>query len=124
MIRARIRAIQREMAQQRMMEEVPEAEVVVTNPTEYAVALKYDPDEADAPIVVAKGRLLIAQKIRDIAEEHGIPIVQDPPLARALYKAVEVGKSIPENLYRAVAEVLAYVYRLEESRKRMSKARA
>lgn len=124
MIRARVRSIQREMAQRRMMEAVPEAEVVVTNPTEYAVALKYDSESMAAPIVVAKGRRLIAQKIRDLAEGHGIPIVEDPPLARALYKQVEIGGTIPEALYRAVAEILAYVYRLQKNPKRMTASTA
>jgi type III secretory pathway component EscU len=117
MIRARVRSIQREMAQRRMMEAVPEAEVVVTNPTEYAVALKYESGSMAAPVVVAKGRRLVAQKIRELAERHGVPIVEDPPLARALYKQVEIGRTIPETLYRAVAEILAYVYRLQKKRK-------
>jgi len=120
MIRARIRSIQREMARRRMMEAVPEAEVVVTNPTEYAVALQYRPEEMDAPKVVAKGQRLIAQKIRDLAVESGVPIVEDAPLARALFKSVEIGQSIPEKLYRAVAEVLAYVYRLDQAGKQMA----
>ena len=119
MLRARIRSVQREMAQRRMMEAVPEAEVVVTNPTEYAVALKYKPEEMNAPVVVAKGRRLIAQKIREIAEQHGIPIVEDPSLARALFAQVELGHAIPDNLYRAVAEILAYVYRLNRKKNRI-----
>ena len=94
------------------------------NPTEYAVALKYKPEEMEAPIVVAKGRRLIAQKIREIAEQHGIPIVEDPPLARALFAQVELGHSIPDNLYRAVAEILAYVYRLNKKKKRMTPSMA
>jgi flagellar biosynthetic protein FlhB len=124
MIRARVRSIQREMAQRRMMEAVPEAEVVVTNPTEYAVALKYESGSMAAPVVVAKGRRLVAQKIRDLAQRHGIPIVEDPPLARALYKQVEIGRAIPETLYRAVAEILAYVYRLQKKGKRMAASMA
>ncbi len=122
MVRARIRSIQREMAQRRMMEAIPEAEVVVTNPTQYAVALKYRPEEMEAPVVVAKGQRLIAQRIREIAVKHGIAIVEDAPLAQALFKAVEVGRAVPEKLYRAVAEVLAYVYRLDEARKRLATA--
>jgi flagellar biosynthetic protein FlhB len=107
-----------------MMEAVPEAEVVVTNPTEYAVALKYESGSMAAPVVVAKGRRLVAQKIRDLAQRHGIPIVEDPPLARALYKQVEIGRAIPETLYRAVAEILAYVYRLQKKGKRMAASMA
>jgi len=122
MVRARIRSIQREMAQRRMMEAVPEAEVVVTNPTHYAVAIKYVAEEMEAPEVVAKGQRLIAQKIREVAIEHGIPIVEDPPLAQSLFKSVEVGQFVPENLYRAVAEVLAYIYRLDKTRKRLATA--
>lgn len=118
MVRARIRSIQREMAQRRMMEEIPGAEVVITNPVEFAVALKYEAEEMRAPMVVAKGRRLVARKIREIAIEHNIPIVEDPPLARALYKQVDVGGFVPEGLYRAVAEVLAYIYRLSRYRNR------
>ncbi len=112
LLRARIRSVQREMARRRMMEEVPKAEVVVTNPTEIAVALSYKPG-MNAPVVVAKGRKLIAEKIRMIAEESGIPIVENIILAQSLYKAVDVGHSIPIELYTAVAEVLAYVYQLK-----------
>jgi len=109
-IRARRRAIQRQLAMQRMMRDVPEAEVVITNPTHIAVAIKYDSDEMTAPLVVAKGARLIAEKIKQIAREHGVPVVENPPLARALYKKVEVGKEIPYEFYQAVAEVLGYVY--------------
>lgn len=112
-IKGRVRAAQKEMARRRMMQEVPEATVVLTNPTEIAVALKYDPDQMEAPRVVAKGKRLIARKIREIAEEHGIPIVENKPLARSIYELVEVGGEIPGNLYRAVAEVLSYVYKLQ-----------
>jgi flagellar biosynthetic protein FlhB len=119
MVRARIRSVQREMARRRMMEAVPQAEVVVTNPTHYAVALQYRPEEMDAPRIVAKGQRLIAQKIREVALEHGIPIVEDPPLAQALFKSVDIGQPIPEKLYRAVAEVLAYVYRLNRTKKQL-----
>jgi flagellar biosynthetic protein FlhB len=111
-IRARVRAIQRERSRQRMMERVRDADVVVTNPTEYAVALEYDPETMPAPRVVAKGRRMIAAKIRSIAEEHKVPVVEDPPLARALHAAVDIDDFIPENLYHAVAEVLSYVYQL------------
>ncbi len=112
LIRARIRTMQREMARRRMMEEVPKAEVVITNPTEIAVALAYDA-EMTAPVVVAKGRRLLAERIRNIATEHGVPIVENVMLAQALYKAVDIGQPIPPDLYTAVAEVLAYVYRLK-----------
>lgn len=112
-IKGRIRSIQREMARRRMMEEVPKADVVVTNPTEYAVAIRYAPEENPAPQVVAKGKHLNAQRIREIAYEYDIPIVENRPLAQSLYKLVEVGGLIPPDLYQAVAEVLAYVYRLQ-----------
>jgi len=111
-IRAHIRTLQREMARRRMMEEVPKAEVVITNPTDIAVALSYSA-EMTAPVVVAKGRRLLAEKIRNIAEEHGIPIVENVLLAQALFKSVDIGQPIPPDLYTAVAEVLAYVYRLK-----------
>ncbi len=112
LMRARVRSVQREMARRRMMEEVPEAEVVVTNPTEIAVALSYE-SGMGAPVVVAKGRRLIAERIRAIAEEAGVPIVENIVLAQALYKAVDIGHPIPEELYTAVAEVLAYIYQLK-----------
>lgn len=112
-IKGRIRAIQREMARRRMMEEVPKADVVVTNPTEYAVAIRYSPEETPAPQVVAKGKHLHAQRIKQLALEHGIPIVENRPLAQSLYKLVDLGGMVPPELYQAVAEVLAYVYRLQ-----------
>lgn len=112
-LKARVRQMQREMARSRMMQAVPTADVVVTNPTEIAVALKYDPSEMDAPTVVAMGERLIAQKIRELAIQHGIPVVEDKPLARALLKMCEVGQVIPANLYKAVAELLAYVYKMK-----------
>ncbi len=115
-IKARVRSIQREMSRKRMLAEVPSADVVVTNPTHLAVALKYDPERGPAPQVVAKGADYIAAKIRDIAREHQVPLVEDKPLARALYYGVKVGSFIPENLYKAVAEILAYVYSLKENR--------
>jgi len=110
-IKAKIRQLQREMAKRRMMSEVPKADVVVTNPTHYAVAIRYDKDEEEAPRVLAKGVDNIALKIREIAEKSGVMIVENPPLARELYKSVEIGELIPPKLYKAVAEVLAYVYR-------------
>lgn len=112
-VKARVRQIQREMARNRMMSEVPTADVVITNPTHIAVALKYDVEIGGAPIVVAKGERLIAQKIKEIAYAHDIPVIEDKPLARALFKLCDLGQAIPANLYRAVAEVLAYVYRLK-----------
>ena len=96
----------------RVMEEVPKADVVLVNPTHYAVALKYDPATSAAPRVVAKGQGFIAHRIRELAQEHGVPIVTNPPLARAVHRAVAVGHEIPPDLYEAVAEVLAFVYRL------------
>ncbi len=114
LIRQRIRNIRRRMASKRMMEAVPKADVIVTNPTHYAVALKYDAKEMVAPKVVAKGADPIALKIREIAKKHGIPIIENKPLARTLYRDLEVGESIPRELYKAVAEVLAYVYRLRD----------
>lgn len=114
LVKSRIRQRQREMAQRRMMREVPKADVVVTNPTHFAVALKYDADRSTAPMVVAKGQRLVAQRIREIAEEHNIPIVENVQLARALYASVEIGDEIPAELYQAVAEILAYVYRLSK----------
>lgn len=112
-LKARIRQLQREMSRNRMMKAVPTADVVITNPTEIAVALKYDPEEMNAPFVVAKGERLIARKIRELARQNEIPVVENKPLARALFKMCDVGEKIPGNLYRAVAEVLAYVYRLK-----------
>lgn len=111
-IKGRIRRLQREMAARRMMAEVPRADVVVTNPTHFAVALKYDENKMNAPRVVAKGTDLVAARIREIAAEHGIPMFAAPPLARALYRTTELGQEIPAGLYLAMARVLAYVYQL------------
>lgn len=116
MLRARIRARQRQIAVYRMMHEVPNADVVVTNPVRLAVALKYDAKTMGAPRVVAKGARLVAERIRETAAEHNVPIVENKPLAQALYKAVEVGGEIPSHLYKAVAELLAYVYHLNRTR--------
>lgn len=112
-VKGRIRSIQMEMARRRMMEEVPKADVVITNPTRLAVALKYDSVAMAAPVVVAKGAGVIAHRIKELAKENGIPLVEDKPLARALFKAVKLNEAIPENLFQAVAEVLAYVYSLK-----------
>jgi flagellar biosynthetic protein FlhB len=113
MIRGRIKQLQREMSRKRMLTDLKTADVVVTNPTHIAVALKYDSDEMSAPTVVAKGERLIAEKIKKLAVEFDIPIVEDKPLARALFKVCDIGQIVPANLYRAVAEILAYVYRLK-----------
>lgn len=111
-LKQRRKQIQMKLAMQRAAQEVPKADVVVTNPTEYAVALRYDDGNMGAPRVVAKGTDRLALRIREIAAKHGVPIVQRPPLARALYAACEVGEEIPGPLYKAVAEVLAYVYQI------------
>ena len=111
-IKGRRRQIQFQMAMQRVRSTVPKADVVVTNPTEYAVALRYDTESMNAPKLGAKGHDQLAKRIREVAIEHGVPIVERPPLARALYRQVEVGQEIPAALYKAVAEVLAYVYEL------------
>ncbi|MGB5337702.1 MAG: flagellar biosynthesis protein FlhB [Gammaproteobacteria bacterium] len=116
-VKGRIRAIQRQQAQQRMMEDVPTADVVVTNPTHYAVALRYDQESAAAPKVVAMGADLVAARIRDLAREHDVTVVEAPPLARALYFNAEIGHEIPAGLYMAVAQLLAYVYQLKAVRR-------
>jgi flagellar biosynthetic protein FlhB len=113
-LKARIRSQQREMARRRMMAEVPKADVVVTNPTHFAVALKYDRELMGAPQVVAKGMNHVAHKIRELAAEHRIPVMEAPSLARALYRHTDIGDPIPATLYTAVAEVLAYVYQLSQ----------
>lgn len=111
-IKSRIKQRQRQMAMRRMMQDVPKADVVITNPTHFAIALRYDAATMSSPQVVAKGEGYMAARIREIAEENKVPLVENPPLARAIYKAVEVGGTIPAELYQAVAEVLAFVYRL------------
>lgn len=116
LIKSRIRSIQIEMTRKRMLRKVPAADVVIVNPTHVAVALKYTPGEMDAPILVAKGPDLLCEKIKEIAREHNIPIVQRPELARTIYNSVEPGGVIPETLYVAVAEVLAMIYRLRRKR--------
>jgi len=115
-VKGRIRSIQMQMARQRMMSEVPKADVVITNPTRLAIALRYDALAMAAPTVLAKGAGVIAQRIREIAQEHSIPLVEDKPLAQALYKNVGLGETIPENLFQTVAEVLAYVYNVKRKR--------
>ncbi|MDR0664208.1 MAG: flagellar biosynthesis protein FlhB [Helicobacteraceae bacterium] len=112
-IRARIRRIQAEMSRRRMMSEIPSADVVVANPTHFAVALRYDASKNKAPLIVAKGADLLAIRIKEIAREHDIPIVENPSLARELYKLADIGQEIPEKLFNAVAEVFAFAYRLK-----------
>ncbi len=112
-VKARIRRIQKELATKRMMESVPKADVIITNPTHIAIALKYDAG-LPAPQIIAKGADLIAEKIRNIAKEHGIPIVENKPLARTIYKTLKIGQVVPRELFVAVAEVLSYVYKLRK----------
>lgn len=114
LVKSKIRQIQMQAARKRMMAEVPNADVVITNPTHYAVAIKYDTQKANAPVVVAKGMDHVAQQIKKIARENGVHIVQNPPLARSLYSEVEIDRIIPETLFGAVAEVLAYVYKMNK----------
>ncbi len=113
-VKARVRALQQQAATRRMMEELPTADVVITNPTHFAVALKYDDTSMGAPRVVAKGKDLIAKRIREVAEEHGVPLFSAPPLARVLFRTAEIGDEVPARLYTAVAQVLAYIYQLNE----------
>ncbi|MGM9966809.1 MAG: flagellar biosynthesis protein FlhB [Rummeliibacillus sp.] len=113
LIKSKIKQRQREMAMRRMMQEVPQADVVITNPTHYAIALKYDEETMDAPKVVAKGTDFVAQKIKFIAKENEVVMVENRPLARAMYDQVEIGQHIPDEFFKAVAEVLAYVYRVK-----------
>jgi flagellar biosynthetic protein FlhB len=117
MVKARIKRVQREIAGRRMMEEVPKADVIVTNPTHIAVALKYD-ETMVSPKLIAKGADLIAEKIKALAKEHAIPIVENKPLARTIFKTLKIGQAVPRELYTAVAEVLSYVYRLRRKRVR------
>jgi flagellar biosynthesis protein FlhB len=114
-VKSHIRNMQRELSQQRMFEQLPEATVVITNPTHYAVALKYDDQGSQAPVLVAKGKNLVAARIREVAGEHNITAFSAPPLARAIYASTELDQEIPAQLYLAVAEVLAYVFQLERS---------
>ncbi len=111
-VKVRIRRLQRDLLRRRMMHQVPKASAVIVNPTHYAVAIRYSMEAMAAPLVVAKGKNYLAQRIRQVAVLHQVPIVENPPLAQALYKSAEVGQEIPAHLYRAVAEILAYIYRL------------
>ncbi len=113
-IKSKIKQKQRQMSMRRMMQEIPKADVVITNPTHFAVAVKYDQSEGDAPKVLAKGQDFIALRIKEIAKENNIEIVENKPLARALFSTVEIGEAIPQELYQAVAEVLAFVYSLKK----------
>ena len=117
MVKGKIRAAQREMARRRMMEEVPKADVVITNPTHLSIALKYDVETMSSPMIVAKGANRIAFRIREVAAENGVPLVENKPLAQNLYK-LELGDKIPSEFYQAVAEILAYVYGLKKRIKR------
>ncbi len=121
-VKGRIRQLQREISQRKMMSEVPEADVVITNPTHYAVALKYDQSGGGAPYLVAKGGDFVALKIREIADKHDIPILSAPALARAIYHSTEVEEEIPSGLFKAVAEVLAYVFQLQRYKKKQGPA--
>lgn len=116
-MKARVRQLQRKLAARRMMQDVPKSDVVVTNPTHYAVALEYKPETMRSPVVVAKGQGLIAQKIKEVARDHDIPLVENKPLAQTLFKTVEIGAEIPPALYHAVAEVLAFIYSLRRGRR-------
>jgi flagellar biosynthesis protein FlhB len=115
-VKSKIRGLQQEMAQRRMMQDVPDADVIITNPTHYAVALKYDPENMAVPIVVAMGKDLIALKIREIGQESGVEIFEAPPLARALFAHSKLGQEIPAQLYYAVAQVLAFIFQLKTAR--------
>jgi len=114
-VKSRIRALQQQAATRRMMEELPTADVVITNPTHFAVALRYDDTKMGAPQVIAKGKDLIAKRIREVAEEHGVPLFSAPPLARVLFRTTDIGDEVPARLYTAVAQVLAYIYQLNET---------
>lgn len=112
-IKSKIKQRQREMAMRRMMQEIPDADVVITNPTHYAIAIKYDGENMEAPTVVAKGTDYVAQKIKLIAKEHDVVMVENRPLARAMYDQVDIGRQVPEEFFKAIAEILAYVYRIK-----------
>ena len=115
-VKGRIRRIQMQMAQKRMMSSVPDADVVITNPTHYAVALKYDNKVDSAPKIVAKGIDFLAIKIKDIAKENKIPIIENPALARSLHDQIEIDREIPSEFYKAMAEIFSYVYELKRKR--------
>jgi flagellar biosynthesis protein FlhB len=112
-VKAKLRQLRQEKARARMMQAVPTADVVITNPTHYSVALKYNPDEDDAPIVVAKGVDELAMRIRETAKEHNVIVFPNPPLARLLFDTVEVDEMVPPDQYKAVAEIISYVFKLK-----------
>jgi flagellar biosynthetic protein FlhB len=116
-MKGRIRRIQRDLARRNMMKDISKATAVIVNPTHYAVAIRYEMEGMAAPLVLAKGRNYLARRIREIAMEHQVPIIENEPLAQALYKSAEVGQEIPAHLYRAVAEVLAYIFKLMHPRR-------
>jgi len=116
LIKSRIRSIQRQLARRRMMQEVPKADVVITNPTHLAIALKYDFGTMDAPKVVAKGADRIAERIKEIAKENNIPVIEDKPLAQLIYKSVDIDEKIPQDMYQAVAQILAYIYKIKNKK--------
>ena len=116
LVKGRIRRIQMQMAQKRMMSNVPDADVVITNPTHYAVALKYDNKVNSAPLVVGKGIDFLALKIKDVARENDIPIIENPALARSLYEQIDIDREIPSDFYKAMAEIFSYVYELKRKR--------
>ena len=116
MIKARIRKIQREVSQRKMMQNVPKADVIITNPTHIAVALRYS-DKLPAPQLIAKGGDFMAEKIKELAKQHNIPVIENKPLARTIFKTMKVGQVIPRELFVAVAEILSYVFRLKRKRK-------
>lgn len=119
-IKQKIRQIQREMSSKRMMTDIPKADVIITNPTHISIVVRYDNETMVAPEIIGKGKDHLALRIREIAKEHDIPIVENVPLARALYKTVKVGEGVPRSLYKAVAEILAFVYRLKRKKKALS----
>lgn len=112
-IKSKIKQKQREISMRRMLKDVPKADVVITNPTHFAVAIKYDPQKMAAPFVLAKGADFMAQRIKEVAKENKVHLMENKPLAQALYKSVDIGDAVPPDLYKAVAEVLAFVYSLE-----------
>jgi flagellar biosynthetic protein FlhB len=115
-VKARLRRIRRDLLRRRMMQEVPTATAVIVNPTHFAIAIKFDMNTMAAPVVVAKGKNYLALRIRTLALEHRVPLIENPPLAQALYKTVDVGQEIPAEFYKAVAEILGYIYRLMHGR--------